>query len=144
MFKSKNLLFIIISLSIVTIFVAACGGQTPKTDITEIAWQWASLVETEPASQSVVPNPENYTLTLMSDGTLSIKADCNMVSGGYTLNGDSLTIELGPSTMAFCGEQSLDLLYLEMLDQVEGFTVENNQLLLSVGGNSGQMTFNKQ
>jgi len=92
----------------------------------------------------VVPNPENYTLTLMSDGTLSIKADCNMVSGGYTLNGDSLTIELGPSTMAFCGEQSLDLLYLEMLDQVEGFTVENNQLLLSVGGNSGQMTFNKQ
>jgi len=51
MFKSKNLLFIIISLSIVTIFVAACGGQTPKTDITEIAWQWASLVETEPASQ---------------------------------------------------------------------------------------------
>jgi hypothetical protein len=67
-------------------------------DITGITWRWAELVETAPAAQSVVPNPESYTLILQSDGTLNIQADCNVAGGSYTLEGDALTIELGPST----------------------------------------------
>jgi hypothetical protein len=69
--------------------------------IANIVWQWSDLVETMPASQSVVPDPQNYTLTFLPDGTVSIKADCNMLGGTYTLDGGSLAIQLGPSTMAF-------------------------------------------
>jgi heat shock protein HslJ len=101
------------------------------------------LVETEPASQSVVPDPKNYTLLLGSDGSLSIKADCNMVGGSYSLDGNTLTIELGPSTIAFCGEESLDQLFLGFLSNVESYTIENGQLVLKLKDGAGQMTFNQ-
>ena len=110
--------------------------------ITGITWQWTGLVETEPAAQSVVPDPENYTLVLRPDGTLDIKADCNKVGGSYTLTGDALTIELGPSTMAFCGEQSLDQQYLALLGNVEGiegYSVEEGQLVLYLKADAGRM-----
>lgn len=66
-----------------------------------------------------------------------------MVKGSYTLDGGSLTIELGPSTMAFCGEQSLDLLYLELLSNVESYTIEEGQLVLELKDGAGRMTFNE-
>ena len=126
---------------LVFLLITACSPQSGGTAITEITWQWSSLTETQPASQSVVPDPENYTLQLGADGTLNIKADCNMVGGSYSLEAESLTINLGPSTMAFCGEQSLDLQYLELLAAVESFSVENDQLVLQLGNGAGSMRF---
>jgi len=143
MFKSKNISIIVVSLLVLLVFAAACSNQTAGKNVIDHPWQWASLTETEPASQSVVPDPENYTLTLQADGILSIKADCNMVSGSYVLDSNALTIELGPSTMAFCGEQSLDLLFLEMLDRVESYTLENDRLVLILENDTGKMMFNQ-
>ena len=110
-------------------------------DITGIPWNWEGLIETAPAAQSVVPDPENYMLILQPDGTLDIKADCNVVGGSYTLEGDSLTIGLGPSTMAYCGEQSLDLQYLELLSNVDGYTIKGDQLVLNLTDDAGNMVF---
>ena len=47
----------------------------------DIVWQWTDLAEAQPPAQSVIPNPENYTLTFLRNNELSIKADCNMVRG---------------------------------------------------------------
>ncbi len=113
------------------------------SDITGITWQWAELVETTPAAQSVVPNPGNYTLILQPDGSLNIKADCNVVGGSYTLAGDVLTIELGPSTMAYCGEQSLDQLYLGLLAGVNSYTVQDGRLVLELEDGAGRMTLDR-
>ena len=44
--------------------------------------------------------------------------------------------------MAFCGEQSLDLIYLELLDNVESYTLENGQLVLELKEGAGRMLFN--
>ncbi|MCJ7701413.1 MAG: META domain-containing protein [Anaerolineales bacterium] len=130
-------------LLLISISVGACGGLSSTEPITDITWQWTEWVETEPASQSLVPDSENYTLLLSSDGSLNIKADCNMVQGSYTLDGSSLMIELGPSTMAFCGEQSLDLLYLKLLSNVDSYTIEDGQLVLELKDGAGQMALNK-
>ncbi|MGD8968872.1 MAG: META domain-containing protein, partial [Anaerolineae bacterium] len=65
----------------------------PPDLVVGITWQWAELIEAEPASQSLVPDPENYALILRSDGTYQVKADCNVGSGGYTLEGNNLTLE---------------------------------------------------
>ena len=129
---------------LISIIVVACGSQQTDQSITDIDWQWSEMVETEPASQSLVPNPENYTLFLSSDGSLNIKADCNMVQGSYTIDGSALTIELGPSTMAFCGEESLDLLFLGFLGNVESYSIENEQLVLELKDGAGRMTFNEE
>jgi heat shock protein HslJ len=112
-------------------------------DIAGVEWQWRELVETEPASQSLVPQPENYTLVLQPDGTLAIQADCNKVSGSYTLEGNALTIALGPATMAFCGEESLDQQYLELLGTVDSYAIEEGRLVLTLKDNAGRMTFDR-
>ena len=136
-----------------TIFVAVCffvaaglmapgaWAQAPD-EITGIQWQWAELTETEPASQSVVPDPENYVLVLNDDGTANIKADCNQVQWTYTLDGTSLTFDtLGPSTMAFCGEDSLDQLFLSKLGTGGTVSVEDERMVLELNENAGRMVF---
>jgi len=87
-------------------------------DIIDTKWQWWGLVETEPASQSVVSDPESYTIVFLSDGTYSIKADCNVGSGGYVLNGTDLVLNPGPITCAYCGPESQDGTYLALLEDV--------------------------
>ena len=95
-------------------------------EITNITWQWAELVENEPAAQSVVPDPQNYTLTFWDDGSFDIKADYNSGSGNYTVNGSQ--IEFGPmvSTMAMCGAESLYDQYMALLGQVELYSTIMN------------------
>ncbi len=126
------------------------GGETTDeapvlvpsvADIQDIVWQWTDLVETQPAAQSVVPNPENYTIVFASDGTAQIQADCNAVMGSYTVEGDQLTIQLGPSTMAFCGDESLDQQYLGLLITVGSFALEDGWLKLSLIEGAGTMGF---
>lgn len=125
----KLVLLILLS----TIFYVGCSSSTSETEtttdpskVTDVVWEWGSLsVQTgfdnetqRPIIETMeIPNPENYTLTLREDGTFSGKADCNEISGTYsTDSGYSFTI--GPSTMAFCGEESLDQQYLDLLSRV--------------------------
>jgi heat shock protein HslJ len=137
-----------------TIFVAVCffvaaglmapgaWAQSPD-EITGVQWQWAELTETEPAGQSVVPDPENYVLVLNADGSANLKADCNMVQWTYTLEGASLSFNtLGPSTLAFCGEESLDQQYLGLLGKGGTVSLENDRLVLELNDNAGRMVFN--
>jgi heat shock protein HslJ len=111
-------------------------------EVTGIQWQWAELTETEPASQSVVPDPENYVLVLNADGSANLKADCNQVQWTYTLEGTSLTFNtLGPSTLAYCGDDSLDQLFLSKLGMGGTVGVENGRLVLELNENAGRMVF---
>jgi len=126
------------------VVVARCGdpvSSISKSDIAGVEWQWSELIETQPTSQSVVPDPENYTLVFQPDGMIGIQADCNLVGGSYTLEDDSLSIELGPSTMAFCGEESLDQQYLASLGNVEPASLENGRLVLHLRDDAGKMVF---
>jgi len=109
-----------------------------------ITWQWAAVTESMPASQSLLPSPESYLLILNADGSVNIQADCNMVLGEYTADGSDLTITPGPSTMAFCGEESSDQMFISYLGKVTQFGTYNGQLVLtfSEGDNLVQLFFN--
>ncbi len=124
------------------------GQVTPEAwaqsadEITGIQWQWAQLTETEPAAQSVVPDPENYVLILNADGSANLKADCNMVMWTYTLEDATITFNtVGPSTLAFCGEDSLDTMFLEKLGKGGTVSLEDGRLVLELNENAGRMTF---
>lgn len=129
---------------ILALVLAGCGGtsSSSESDITGIVWQWASMQETVPASQSVVPDPQNYTITFNTDGSVAIKADCNSVTGNYKIDGSSLTITLGASTLMACGDASQDTIYLASLSKVNSYAVENGQLQLMFPDNGGKMDFN--
>lgn len=146
----KKIIYLTAFLLILAVMTACGGAETPTEEPTEVpptpepqvevvtldeiidtTWQWANLVETEPASQSVVPNPEDYIIVFLADGSVNIQADCNVVQGSYFQEGSSLIIELGPSTRAFCGEESQDQQYLELLDQVSSFGMLAGDLQLT-------------
>src|SRR6188474_2823047 len=104
----------ILTLAVGGLLLAACSSSS-GSPLTGKTWQWTASTTTVPASQSVVPDPENYTITFNEDGTWSGKADCNQVSGGYSTTGSNLTMTLGPTTLMACPEGSLDGLFLEGL-----------------------------
>jgi len=112
-----------------------------EADLLDYVWQWTTLTEGVPASQSVVPDPENYLLIFRSGGEFTFRADCNNGSGTYALAGTELTLEVGPMTMALCGEDSLDAHYLELLDRVVSYALADGRLALLLADNAGQMTF---
>ena len=66
---------------------------------------------------TTVPNPENYTITFNTDGTLEGKADCNNFSGTYSQQ-NGFTITIGSITRAYCGDTSMDTQYLQLLGSV--------------------------
>jgi putative lipoprotein len=72
---------------------------------------------------------------------LALKADCNTVGGSYIVDGQSITIMLGPTTMAFCGEESLDQMYLAALSQAATFEIDEDALVIGLAGNAGSMAF---
>jgi hypothetical protein len=65
------------------------------------------------------------------------------LSWTYELEGSSLTFNtLGPSTLAFCGEKSLDQQYLALLGETVTYVTESSKLFLNLKLDSGNMVFN--
>ena len=99
--------------------LSACGSQEEERasdSITGVVWQWQSLTNQSTGETNAVPDPEDYTILFNEDGTFEGQADCNAISGTYSID-DDFDIAVGPSTMAFCGEGSLDQLYIGLLEK---------------------------
>lgn len=135
------------SLLLVGVIVAsslatACTGT--GSSLTGKTWYLTAGTDTTPAWQWVVPPDQSasYTITFNADGTFNAKADCNQVSGSYQTSGsDGLTIEPGPSTLAYCGDGSLDSLFTAALAATTTYKVEGDQLTLNRdGGGTLQFT----
>ena len=134
-------LVLVVGLLLMASLLAACGSSGLPKDVLDVSWEWSQLTETLPASQSVVPDPENYTLVFSAEGIFGLKADCNLVSGEYEVDGDNLSLILVFSTLAFCGEESLDTQYLQMLESVTSYELADGNLILYLGEDAGKMVF---
>jgi uncharacterized protein YraI/heat shock protein HslJ len=111
------------------------------TSLTGVTWGWSELTETEPASQSIIPNPENYTLVFQPDGGLQVLADCNSGFGTFTIDGDNMSIEIGVLTTAVCGPESLSSLYLDTLGRTSSYELTQEELVLNQVDPAGMMRF---
>ncbi len=154
--KQKSLYFLLVLSLIAGSFLVSGCAETTKEEIDEIEskaivlndiigieWQWSETVETEPDIKTLVPDSEKYTITFSEDGTYSIKADCNSGSGIYTVEEDKITINPGPMTLAYCGDESFDNKYLAFLGNVKSIAIENDQLALYLDENGDKMLFTK-
>ena len=140
----KSMLGVLVALGLLigAVQMAPAAWAQSTDEIIGIQWQWVQLTETEPAAQSVVPDPENYVLILNADGSVNLKADCNMVMWTYTLEDTTITFNtVGPSTLAFCGEDSLDTIFLEKLGKGGTVSLEDGRLVLELNENAGRMVF---
>jgi heat shock protein HslJ len=136
--KRLSIAFVCLSL------VAACtpaATPTPTNTITGIVWQWTSVTEKSTSKTTTVPTPANYTIIFNTDGTLTGKADCNSFTGIWSQE-NGFTIKLGASTMAFCGEASLDQQFLHLLSNVAAGGPDGaGNLALETAGGAERMLF---
>ncbi len=106
-----------------------------------VVWEWVTFLGGD-GTTIIVEEPEKYTLELLTDGQARVQADCNMVSGSYTMDGaGGLTIELGPTTLAECEPGSLYDQYLENLGWVRTYVAEGDQLVLNMMADGGDLFF---
>ena len=125
-------------LTILAATALVLGGcaSTAGGDITEGTWHLTSITSIQ--RQEIVPAEAvaTYTITFNDDGTWDGQADCNQISGTYTIEAEAiLTITLGPSTMAACGEDSLSDRYVEALVTTTTYSIAENQMTLTLGDN---------
>jgi len=113
-----------------------------EENLVDTLWQWVSLIETMPASQSMIADSENYNLVFRSDGTYSAKADCNQLMGSYELLGTQLRLEPGISTLAECGSDSSYGIYSSLLGSVIEAGMRDGVLVLVLADDAGIMNFN--
>ncbi len=142
--KGRVWLFLAL-LALLALPACTTGGQTDgATDefsLTGVVWQWESLTVAG-GETTTVPNPSMYTVIFNEDGTLNGSADCNQYGGSYTTEQGGVQITLGPTTMAFCGEESLDTLFLDTLGQiVAGGPDGTGNLALENAGGERRMIF---
>ncbi|MCO6450161.1 MAG: META domain-containing protein [Caldilineales bacterium] len=116
------------------------AASTPEA-LLDVLWAWQSFADQSEVNDITVNDPAQYTLTFGSDGTVAIKADCNNAAGTFTVDGSSLTIQIGPMTMAMCPEDSLSDQYIAMLGDVVSYVFNEDDLVLNLKADAGNMIF---
>jgi len=97
-------------------------------------WQWAEMMDIS-GKRAPIENSTSYTIDFAEDGTVAVKADCNQVSGTYTVAEENLTINLGPTTLAACPEGSRGEDFVELLGATKGYVF--NEGILGISGDFG-------
>jgi heat shock protein HslJ len=136
-------------LALAGLVLAGCGGGTTETtqpeagefSLTGVVWQWQEITIVGQDTQTV-PNPASYTITFNEDGTLGGMNDCNSYTGSYTTEDGGIQIQLGATTAAACGEESMDILFSQSLAMiVAGGPDGTGNLALESAGAERRMIF---
>jgi len=122
--------------------LGACSAQSTSALVGK-TWQLTLISEKQPAFQGVVPADQqaNYTIVFNTDGTASIKADCNMVGATWKEGaGATLTITPGAATQVACGPDSMGDRFVRDLGNTVSYGVSGTTLTLTQK-DAGALTF---
>ncbi len=122
------------------------GPSTAPADFQNGPWNgtWMWIFFSDPAvGAQDIPEPERYQIVLDDVGTITIQADCNMVNGVYTTEDGSIMIDLGPSTMADCPDDSLAGQFVQNLSAAAIMFFIEDDMLLDLKFDSGTMRFSR-
>jgi len=125
------------------LLISAEVAKAEEPQITGPVWQWMQTLYND--DRKAVPvDPENYTLLFREDGSLNVKADCNLKGGTYNTDGKHIAIEITHSTMAACPEDSLEDEFVRNLTAGAIFFFSDNDLYLDLKYDTGTMKFSKK
>jgi heat shock protein HslJ/LysM repeat protein len=100
-------------------------------------WMWVEF--TSPIEKVEIENPQVYHLTFQDDGLLEIVADCNNAHASYKADGSSISINVGPMTLANClpGSRSDD--FINYLGFAANYFFEGDDLFIDLMADGGTM-----
>jgi heat shock protein HslJ len=115
-------------------FTISCSGPTSPSEaaIAGITWKLRSI-QRSGASPVDIANPDRFTVRFDDDGRVAVRADCNVCTGGYELNGSSLQLTPLACTRAFCGTESPDAQFLQGLQPAVSVSTSAGILKLTAG-----------
>lgn len=118
-------------LCLAALALAACGGDDDESGGASLeGTQWTLAGGVDDVPDDAVP-------TLMLDeGVASGSGGCNRFSGGYEVDGDSLTIGPLAGTMMACEEpkMTVESTYLAALEAADAWAIDGGELVLTSGG----------
>lgn len=119
------------------------GGPAAPTTLTSVVWQWVEF-ENKDVGRLSINQPYLYLMEFTSDGQVRINADCNSGTGAYQAQDDKLMLSNLVTTLAACPAGSLFSLYMESLNNVSTYVVNNGFLYITLKDNGGVMKFGPQ
>jgi len=126
-------------------FANTAFAQTSPSDRTlqSTVWRWVHSVVDDDTFVAPIDR-DRYTVNFKAGGILTIRADCNQVSGTYRQVGRRLTLQLGASTLAACPPGSRADDFLQQLGAVVSYAATETVLVLNLRQDSGSMIFEPQ
>ncbi|HKF84986.1 MAG TPA: META domain-containing protein [Candidatus Limnocylindrales bacterium] len=122
-------------------------SQGPSTGLLGKTWQLTAITTKNPAFEGVIPDDQqaSYTITFAADGTVSVLADCNTVTGTFEAadalaDSGTLTITRDAGSLRVCGPDSFGDLYGFGLANVTSYASASDVLTMTLL-DDGQMTF---
>ena len=103
-----------------------------------VVWKWQRSRYNND-TQAVPPDPNRYTVQLLPEGSISIRADCNRAGGIYRLANQQITIEITHSTMAACPPDSLEQIFIRDLGAAALHFIRDGTLYLELQYDTGTM-----
>jgi len=105
-------------------------------------WQWVGYTDRE--GTPIAPaDPNGYTVTLNTDGSAYVRADCNSGSGSWFSDGGTFDLSnIGLSRVA-CAEGTLDWLFVSLLDRAASWSMEGGVLYLTMGDDGTVAAFTR-
>ena len=99
-------------------------------------WQLVQLM-----ARDIAPEGDSYTLTFKSNGTISGKGDCNILTATYkTTSKRDLVIENLGTTRRLCPNHEMESTFFDMLENVTHYEMDADiMILLSNGTLVGMM-----
>lgn len=123
----------------------AVGGAigTPATAqnpmLTGTLWQLEEIIYNND-TMLVPDDPEMYSIQFFEDGTVAVRADCNVGNGVFDPDSTDF-ITLQAFTLAACGPDSIDDEFRQGLDNAALFFFDDGDLLLDLFADAGTMRF---
>ena len=125
------------------VFEAPTTGASPEEELNLVGpvWEW-QRTEMSNDTTITVTNPVSYTVQFKDDGTVLVKADCKQAVGNFSDENGSLSIELGPTTMNICSDDSLSEEFLKELSYAATYVFdEDGNLVINMQMDGGNIIF---
>lgn len=118
-------------LLILTVGAVGCDeSPTGPTELVDITWKLETVAHVGSALVTV-PNPDQFTVRFETNGTLSVRADCNTCTGRYVLDGSTVSIGNLACTLVACPTPGVDTLFTSGLQNAKTVTVNNDNLIMT-------------
>ena len=128
--KNKRRWWAAIALAVAVLAGAACDeSPTGPSELIGQTWRLIAIDRTGLPSIAA-PSDRRFTIEFQDGGRVAVRADCNSCTGTYELSGSQFTIRPLACTRAFCGNESLDTLFLQTLSEARSVRRESSELTI--------------